>query len=86
MPNIYVTQLEDMYYCQYIGKDGYITIEDKNGDVIEIDFDFESDFTPEFEKLFACHGALYARWHAAEINDPFVSARIELFRLSEWKW
>lgn len=75
-------QLEDMYYETY-GRNcvGWITLEDENGNEVDIDFNFECNFNPLFDEWFAANeGNLYARWNAAEKSDPFVSERVLLNR------
>ena len=78
---LYATQLEDMYYVTYADDAGWISLEDADGNEVDIDFDFESDFTPQFEEYFNHTGRpLYARWNAAEVNNPYVSDRLLLNR------
>ena len=75
-------QLEDMYYVDHVDIAGWITLETHDGTEIDIDFDFESDFKPQFMDWFEANpsSALYARFRAADLHCTYMSDRILLNR------
>ena len=77
----YSKALEKLFYNTYSPNyAGWISLEDQDGNDVDIDFNFESDFTPQFDKWFVANPTtkLYARFRAAEKSDPYVSDRILL--------